>query len=87
MRDGKNSNPIVGLLKSPIRLFIPLLLALLLAIPTPLPAIDELEYLLALPEPPDGVVFEIVEADENALEEMKTRLKICCREYARRSSA
>lgn len=75
MRDGKNSNATVGLLKSPTRLFVPMLLALLLALPTAILANDELEYLLAQPESPDGVVFEIVEADESALEDILPRVR------------
>ena len=36
---------------------------------------DDVEKLLAQSEPPHGIVFEIVEADESALEEMLPRVR------------
>ena len=39
-------------------------------------ASDPVEELLAQPEPPHGVVFEIVEADESALEDLLPRVRM-----------
>ncbi|MDH3760969.1 MAG: DsrE family protein [Gammaproteobacteria bacterium] len=51
-------------------------LAILLAVPLPASANDDLERLLAQPDAPDGVIFEIVESDEDALQELLPRVRI-----------
>ncbi len=49
--------------------------ASLLAVALPAQANDDLEQLLAQPEAPDGVVFEIVESDDDALQELLPRVR------------
>ncbi len=52
-----------------VKHFVLMVLAALLAIPVLAEANDDLERLLAQTDAPDGVVFEIVESDEDALQQ------------------
>lgn len=52
-----------------------MVLAALLAMPLLVEANDDLEHLLAQGDAPDGVVFEIVEADEDALQELLPQVR------------
>jgi len=69
-RRGKSSRSFRPLVSSFI-----LLLAALVANPAQVMANEDVERLLAQPEAPEGVVFEIVEADENALEDLLPRVR------------
>ena len=73
MRRGKNYSLRFGRLMRP---FMPLLLVALASIPAQVLANDDVERLLARTEAPAGVVFEIVEADEDALEDLLPRVQI-----------
>ncbi len=72
-RHGKNYSLRFGSLMRPFML---LLLAALASIPAQVLATDEVEQLLARAEAPAGVVFEIVEADEDALEDLLPRVQM-----------
>ena len=74
-RRGQNSSLASGLIRSLTKSLYPLLLALVVAVPVQVLANEDLERLLALPEAPEGVVFEIVETDEDALEELLPRVR------------
>lgn len=73
MRRGKNYRLHFAPLMRP---FMPLLLAALVSIPVQVLANDDVERLLARTEVPEGVVFEIVEADEDALEDLLPRVQM-----------
>lgn len=50
-------------------------LPILIALAGPARANDDIEALLARSEAPEGIVFEIVEADENALEDLLPKVR------------
>ena len=73
MRRGKNYSLRLGSLLRPLY---SLLLMALVSNPVLVLANDDVERLLARPDAPAGVVFEIVEADENALEDLLPRVQV-----------
>lgn len=75
MRVGRNSSFSCAVIKTVTKVFTTLLLAVLLLNPAQVLANGDLERLLAQSEAPEGVVFEIVEADEGALEHLLPRVR------------
>lgn len=77
MRRGESSSPGIRVVWNyvTVGLAVTLLSTALLISPWPALANDDLDRLLALAEAPQGVVFEIVESDEDALEALLPRVR------------
>lgn len=75
MRVGRNSSISSALVSTVTRSLTTLLLAILLVNPAQVLANEDVERLLAQSEAPEGVVFEMVEADEDALEDLLPRAR------------
>ncbi len=73
-RRGQNSS-LVSRATAKSRVTIALVLASMLIFPALVRANEDVDRLLARPQAPEGVVFEIVESDEDALDELLPRVR------------